>query len=96
MEDTQWKLARAQTQVKRIKYFYAHSFIFLFIMSIIGVLAIFGHRICIICFTKNVFLNILGFAPWLLFIVVQGLIAFKKITFFSKWEERKIKEFMED
>ncbi len=96
MESDKLKRARAQTQVKRVKNFYIHSFIFFLVMCILILSAFIGYRICLICFTDNVFLNLLGCIPWLLFLIFQGLVAFRKINFLSKWEDRKIQEFMEE
>jgi len=96
METEKLKRVRAQTQVKRIKNFYIHSFIFFIVMTILVLSAFIGYRVCFICFTDDTFLNLLGFLPWLFFLILQGLVAFRKINFFSKWEARKIKEFMEE
>lgn len=97
MTEEQFKLERARDQVKKLKAFYLHLFIFILVMTVVLVGAINNFRICFICFkNKSVWYNMLGFIPWALAVLVHGLITFRVFRSFDAWEQRKLKEFMED
>lgn len=89
------KYLRAKDAIKRIRGFYGHLFIFL-LLILLGVSApIFNTRFCVICFSDNHWVNLLGFIPWGIGVLIHGLVAFRVFAPFHKWEERKIREFME-
>lgn len=96
MNEQRFKKERAKTQVKRIKSFYIHLYIFLAVMIIIGIFYALGYTVCLFCFDGSVSINFVGFLPWLIILCIQGLIVFGKIPFLKRWEAKRIKQFMDE
>lgn len=96
LQEQELKLRRAKDRVKKIRGFYSHVAIFCFVLVIAVIAPLFDFYFCIICFSKDKWLNLLGFGPWLLGLCVHGLLAFGKIGFIKKWEEKKLKQFLEE
>ncbi len=95
-EEQEIKYLRAKDRVKKIRGFYGHLAIFLLVIFT-GILApLLGLSYCMFCFSSNKWLNLLGFTPWFLGLTFHGLLAFGKLGFIKKWEERKLKEFLEE
>lgn len=96
MEDeNDLKYLRAKDAVKRIQGFYWHlaTYLLVILLSIVG--PFFNFTFCFICFSENHWMNLLGFVPWGIGLLLHGLVAFRRLRLFHKWEERKLKEFME-
>ena len=89
------KYLRAKDAVKRIRGFYGHLFVFIIILLLAVIAPVFNTRFCVICFSDNHWMNLLGLIPWGIGVLIHGLIAFRTFAPFHKWEERKIKEYME-
>ena len=95
-EDQRIKYLRAKDRVKKIRGFYGHVAIFLLVLFT-GILApLLELSYCMFCFSPNKWLNLFGFIPWFLGLIFHGLLAFGKLNVIKKWEEKKLKEFMED
>lgn len=89
------KYLRAKDAVKRIRGFYGHLGIYLFVVLFAVVAPFLNVTFCFICFSENHWMNLLGFVPWGIGLLLHGLVAFRRFRLFHKWEERKLKEFME-
>jgi hypothetical protein len=64
---------------------------------VVVVLGLNGKRVCFICFdSSDAFTNLLGFTPWAVAVLLHGLVVLGKIPFISQWEERKLRQFMEE
>ncbi len=96
MEAQDLKYLRAKNTVKKIRGFYIHSFAFVVVILIAALLPFFGSEICMICFSNNPWINLLGFFPWGIGLFFHGVTTFHWIGPFHKWEQRKIKQFMEE
>lgn len=96
MNEQKYKRLRAQDRIKRIKGFYIHLIAFVIVMVAVLILGWKGIRVCFICFDNaNAYTNILSFTPWALGLLIHGAVALGKIPIFNRWEERKMREFME-
>lgn len=94
--DQDLKYLKAKDRVKKIRGFYGHAAIFVLVLFI-GILApLFELSYCMFCFSSNKWFNLLGFMPWLLGLTLHGLLAFRKLNFIKKWEEKKLKQFLEE
>jgi len=89
------KFLRAKDRVKRIRGFYGHAAIFCIVIVLALLAPLAGFNFCLICFSDASF-NLIGFAPWIVGLCIHGLLAFGKIGFIKKWEEKKLKEFLKD
>ncbi|MDO6597100.1 2TM domain-containing protein [Oceanihabitans sp. 2_MG-2023] len=87
------RIAHARKQVKRIKGFYTHLMIYI----VINIMLVFIN-------IKNLdpgesyfqFRNFITFGTWGIAIIIHALSVFlPNFVFGSKWEEQKIKKFME-
>ena len=91
------KYAKAKDRVKNIRSFYFHLLTFILIVSLYWLLPFFGISFCIICVFDNTLYNFLiSFFPWLFLLGFHGLSAFGKIGFLKRWEEKKLKQFMDE
>ncbi|MEP0266501.1 2TM domain-containing protein [Dokdonia sp.] len=89
------KYLRAKDAIKRIRGFYGHLFVFLMVILAVAILPIFDVSFCFMCFSDNHWMNMLGLIPWGIGLLIHGLVTFRVFAPLHKWEERKIKEFME-
>ncbi len=89
------KYLRAKDAIKRIRGFYGHLSVYVVIILIAAITPVFGITFCFICFSDNHWMNLLGFVPWGIGVLIHGFVAFRVFKPFHRWEERKIKEFME-
>ena len=99
------KYEKAKKRVKEIKGFYAHLRIFILVnlIIIIGRFVVLKYVISIEDQTAD-FLNWIDWNTfitpvlWGIGLLIHGLVVFnKKLRFFNKdWEEKKIREFMEE
>lgn len=87
---------RAKDRVKKIRGFYSHVVIFCVVIALTLMAPLLDFNFCFFCFSKNKWVNLLGFAPWFLGICVHGFLAYGKIGLIKKWEEKKLKEFLEE
>lgn len=95
-DEKRLKYLKAKDRVKKIRGFYGHAAIFVLVLFT-GILApLFELSYCMFCFSSDKWLNLLGFTPWFLGLTFHGLLAFGKLNFIKKWEEKKLKEFLED
>ena len=100
--EKQSKLERAKKRVEAIKGFYSHLLVYI-LVNLFIILAALGVWEALFqgypadfknWFSWNVFITPIF---WGLGIIGHAVYVFgKPITFFKKWEERKIKEFMEN
>lgn len=91
------KYIKAKEKVDKIRRFYLHVSLFCVVLLLMLVLPLFDISFCFICIFKDYWANLLvSFAPWFLFICFQGLTVFGKIGFLKNWEEKKLKQFLED
>lgn len=94
---------QAEKKVKRIKNFYNHLQIFVIMMVVLAVFSntIFNffenniHNTGTLKWVRtNIWVNSL---LWALGVLIHGLYVFKsKITFLNDWENKKVKEFMNE
>lgn len=97
MNENNFKRIRAAARVKQIKGFYTHLLIFVTVMLAVLILGLSGRRVCFICFdTSNALMNLVGFTPWAVGVLLHGLVALGKIPFIDQWEERKLRQFMKE
>lgn len=96
MEDRDLKYLRAKDTVKKIRGFYIHAFAFFMIILIAAILPFFESQICMICFSNNPWINLLGFFPWGLGLFFHAVMTFNWIGPFHKWEKKKIQQYMEE
>jgi hypothetical protein len=97
MKEKNYKRLRAEARVKRIKGFYIHLMIFSIFMTAVLILGWNDIRVCFICFkNSDAVSNLLSFAPWGVGLALHGLVALGKIPTFDRWEERKMRQFMDE
>lgn len=97
MNEEQFKLERARDHVKQLKGFYLHLFIYAVVMVVVIIAALNQYRICFICFkNETVWYNLLGYIPWTLALIIHGLFAYRVFKFFNAWEQRKLREYMDE
>ena len=100
----QSKYDRAKKKVEAIKGFYSHLKAYIIVNLIIFIL-----RANVISYIRGGEVDTLDFQRWLdwntyltpvlwgIGLAIHGLYVFQhKISFFKRWEERKLKEFMEE
>jgi hypothetical protein len=90
------KYLRAKDAVKCIQNFYWHLAIYLSVILLAIVAPFLNFTFCFICFSDNHWINLLGFAPWGIGLLIHGLVAFRSFKPFHRWEERKLREFMDE
>lgn len=95
-EDQEIKLLRAKDRVKKIRGFYGHAAIFVLVILLAVLAPLLDFYFCLICFSNDKWLNLIGFTPWFLGLCAHGLLVFGKIGFVKKWEEKKLKQFLEE
>ena len=97
MNEQKYKRLRAEEQVKRVKGFYMHLMIFVIVMIAVLILGWNDIRVCFICFENtDALTNLLSFSPWALGLAIHGMVALRKIPMFNRWEERKMRQFMDE
>lgn len=97
MKVENYKRLRAQSRVQRIKGFYIHLFVFIIAMIVLLILGLYDFQICFICIDgANAVTNLLGYIPWAVGLSIHGLFALGKVPMFDRWEEKKIREYMEE
>lgn len=89
------KYLRAKDAIQCIRNFYMHLFVFLMVILAAVVAPVFNMSFCFICFSDNHWMNMLGYIPWGIGVLIHGLVAFRVFVPLHRWEERKLKEFME-
>lgn len=90
------KYLRAKDRVKKIRGFYGHLFIFCGVLLIAFLAPLFDFSFCLICFSNEHWFNLIGFIPWFIILCIHGLLAFGQIKSIKKWEEKKLKQFLEE
>jgi len=94
-DENDLRYLRAKDAVKRIRGFYVHLAIYFFVILIAIIGPFLNFTFCFFCFSDNHWLNLLGFTPWGIGVLIHGFVALGRFKPFSKWEERKLREFME-
>jgi len=89
-----FKYLRAKDAVKRIQGFYWHLATYVAVILFLTVIPFWGFTFCFICFSENHWMNLLGYIPWGIGLLLHGLVVFRVCKPFHRWEERKLKEFM--
>ena len=95
IDNNDLRYLRAKDAVKRIRGFYGHLAIYIFVVLIAVVGPFLNFTICFFCFSDNHWINLLGFIPWGIGVLIHGIVVLGRFKPFVKWEERKLREFME-
>lgn len=92
--DKQQQLIKAKDKLRRIKIFYIH------LAGYIVVVALLSYNLYIVAgpYKNNIIsLNLSVIIAWTVFIIIQGLDAFKDKQLFGKrWKDKKIEQFLKD